>query len=457
MTSSKKIGIINLVYFVKNEICRKSCAQYQPFPIFYKTSKTMTMQPFFPFKFSKLKNNIFSLFALILFTTLQISAQLPSVKVPPAPLPQEDNTMWYSFIFILFIALAGAILWRMKTKTAENEAKSEISRKEKLMSDDNNWDSNSVDANKEMEWFRRHKKTVGKPSRKPQKKNLANGLPQTSNIFKRNNTTEDQILEFSDNEFKKKLRTLQFNQLPVFKFHKLELARPFAPLAISNDDALMSAIEQTHDEFEEDEEIRNLAVKILAAFRTRNSVESLSQVALYDLSSNLRSKAVSILTDFDHESVFETILLCCADPTREVRAAAARGLFRLSFDRADAWTRIAETRDEFRMSQTVRAAIEADLVTRSFDRLIHQDQKIAYEAVTLLSLMIQAGETEQIFKAIENHKSTNVKLAILHVIGLTKNESILPNLCEMRENTALSEEIKVKIDEVIQSFELIPA
>ena len=71
------------------------------------------------------------------------------------------------------------------------------------------------------------------------------------------------------------------------------------PIPAPSDDALMSAVEQTQDEYEEDEEIRDLAVRILAAFKTRNSVEALSQVALYDLSSNLRSKAVSILADFD--------------------------------------------------------------------------------------------------------------------------------------------------------------
>jgi hypothetical protein len=124
-------------------------------------------------------------------------------------------------------------------------------------------------------------------------------------------------------------------------------------------------------------------------------------------------------------------LLCCADPTREVRAAAARGLFRLNFDRADAWSRIAETHDEFRMRQATRAAIEADLLTRSFDRLTHQDQKIAYEAVTLLSLMIRAGETAQIFKSIETHNDSNVKLALVHVVGLTKDEATLANLYEI--------------------------
>ncbi len=418
----------------------------------------MNMQYIFPLKSNKIKNSC--LFSLILSMSLQISAQT-QVRVPSVQQPIEDNTWWYATLFILGISLVGAILWMLKSKKAEKEAKSNISKKERLMSEDNAWDANSVDADKEMEWFRRHKKTVGKSAGTTPKKNLAKELPKTSKIFKgkvaSNVASDETSIKYSDKEFKEKLQTLQYNQLPIFKFQKLELARPFAPLSISSDDALMSAIEQTHDEFEEDEEIRNLAVRILTRFRTRNSVEALSQVALYDLSSNLRSKAVTILTDFDHESVFETILLCCADPTREVRAAAARGLFRLSFDRADAWSRIAETGDEFRMRQSTLSAIEADLLTRSFDRLTHQDQKIAYEAVALLSLMIRAGETAQILKAIETHNDTNVKLALLHVIGLTKDESTISTLHEILEKPSISIELKDKINEIIQSFELIPA
>lgn len=82
----------------------------------------------------------------------------------------------------------------------------------------------------------------------------------------------------------------------------------------------------------------------------KGKADSFLEFDRVDLSSNLASKAVATLTDFDHESVFEAILLACADPTREVRAAAARGLFRLNFDRADAWKRIIESNDEFRIA-----------------------------------------------------------------------------------------------------------
>ncbi len=79
--------------------------------------------------------------------------------------------------------------------------------------------------------------------------------------------------------------------MPILSINKLKFAGPSEQLPISNDPALLSAIEQTQDEFEEDEQLRELAVRILNAFKTRNSVEALSQVALYDLSSNLRSKS----------------------------------------------------------------------------------------------------------------------------------------------------------------------
>ena len=326
------------------------------------------------FRFNQSAAKFAGLFLLILFATIQIFAQT-QVTAPPVQQPEEDYTWWYVTLFVLVLALTGAVVWMLKTRKAVKEAAASISKKEKMMSENNAWESNSLDADKEMEWYRRHKKSMGNSAKKSSKKNLADNLPKTGKLFNRSNELEDVVLELSGNEIDENLEASPLARFPVFRFQKLELARPFAPLSISNDEDLMSAIEQAHDEFEEDEEIRDLAVRILTRFKTRNSIEALAQIALYDLSSNLRSKAVGVLADFDHESVFETILLCCADPTREVRAAAARGLFRLSFDRADAWTRIAETGDEFRMRQAALSAKEADLLKRSFDRLVHPDHK----------------------------------------------------------------------------------
>ena len=264
-------------------------------------------------------------------------------------------------------------------------------------------------------------------------------------------------MNFDTAAFQAKMRKMQYGQLPINSFDTLTPSQRFDQLQLCNDEGLISAIDQANEEFEEDEAVRDLAVRILAAFRMRNSVEALSQIALYDLSANLRSKAVSTLTDFDHESVFEAILLACADPTREVRAAAARGLFRLNFDRADAWKRIIETGDEYRMSHAARAAIEAGIVNKSFDRLINEDTKVAYEAFALVTLLIRAGETREIFKAISTHKDERVRLALLHVLKVTRDERTLPELQRLMSDSNCPTDVTDRIRETIKYFEAVSA
>lgn len=384
---------------------------------------------------------------LITTAVVDVCAQMPTPN-PPQAQDADDYTWWYIMLFVLFLGLIGAIGWWLSSKKAakENEAK----KKSAAASNQDAWENNSLDADKEMEWLRKNNAVLNRKNKKNgAKKKFPEGMPQPSKVF--NNVAGNGEEEKAANVQETK------TQLPVFSFQRIERARPFDNLPISNDDALLSAVEQTQEEYEEDEEIRDLSVKILAAFKTRNSVEALSQVALYDLSSGLRSKAVSILADFDHESVFESILLACADPTREVRAAAARGLTRLSFDRADAWARIIETGEEGRMRQAARAALEGGFVERIFDRLIHPDAKYAYEGVTLIALLVKAGETELLFEKLKTNCDYQLRQAILHVIKIADQQSVLNELYALLEQKGLSPDLKKMIDETIESIGLVAA
>ncbi len=253
--------------------------------------------------------------------------------------------------------------------------------------------------------------------------------------------------------FRHRVERLRYSRLPINSISGLRPSKEFEPLPISDDESLLAAIEQGQDESETDEDVRKVTLRVLAAFKSRNSVEAVSQIALYDLSPTLRSKAVSELASIDHQSVFETILLACADPTKEVRAAAALSLSKLSFDRTDAWHRIAESGDEFRMRQAARAAIEAGLGGKSFERLVYDDAKVVYEAFALIALLIKARETAPIFDAIQNHKDDNVKLALLHVLQTVKDESVVPDLRGLLVNDSLNDEVREKMREVIYGFE----
>lgn len=377
----------------------------------------------------------------IIFTLFQLSFS----QNPGPPQPIDETPWWYFPLLIALIAgLAGAIIWKIKGKKPDI-----IIEDPKKKSKTDNSDL-SFDADEEMEWLRKNQNIVDRKRRKAPKKQPTINLPKTNAVLN-SKPVEHKV------EHQVTLDDLNSIPLPVFEFKALKPSKPFFQLSISNDEALISAIEQTHDEYEEDEEVRELAVRILAAFKTKNSIESLSQVAIYDLSSSLRSKAINILTEFDHESVFETILLGCADPTREVRAAAARGLTRLSFDRADAWTRIIETKEEGRIRQAARAAIEGGFVERSFDRLIHRDEKHAYEAFVLLYLIVKSGELEGLIEAVKSQKDKRVSSAILHIFKISKDSNTLATLYKLIENNHLPEELKVEIDKTISEMNLVAA
>ena len=398
--------------------------------------------------FRKSKLRFLNSLILIFISTAEIWAQIRSVPPPqPSAAQGEDFTWWYISLFVLALALAGAIYWWVNSKKAQNATDS----KTKPVVDANSTaDGNSVDADKELEWLRKNQKLVGKKSNQnPAKKKRQGKTPQAAGVINQSEAGEENK---SSRESKEVLPVL-----PIFSINRLEVARPFDALPISDDEDLLSAVEQSYDEFEEDEEVRDLAIRILAAFRKRNSVEALSQIALYDLSANLRSKAVTVLSEFDHESVFETILLANADPTREVRAAAARGLTKLNFDRADAWTRISETGEEGRIKQLARAAIESGFVDMSFDRLVHPDHRHAYEAFTLMALLINAGETEKIFSVMENHSNMAVRRAILHVVKITKNQKALDGLYALLEKNNLPIEFQEEVDKAIEEIGFVTA
>lgn len=379
----------------------------------------------------------------VLIMTLAVAASAQDDN--PADLDESSGMMPYIFLLIVGIAVAAAfVLWR-KSKGKPDESQYNYTNRVQNYSSAGNYDE-GVDAEKELEWFRKAKKSTAKPDKR------AAALDRSVATRVSVAAAGGDDLHLNAKAFQEKMKKLQYAQLPVNSFLQLADPRDFDLLPLSSDPALLSAIEQANEEFEEDESVRELAVRILMAFKTRNSVDALSQIALYDLSSNLRSKAVTTLTEFDHESVFEAILLACADPTREVRAAAARGLFRLSFDRADAWKRIIATRDEFRMKHAARAAIESGIAQKSFDRLLHDDMKVAYEAFALVGLLIKSGEIEEIFGAIRNSKDERIKFALLHVLSVVREDSALKELNKLRIDTTIPENIAAKVKETVECY-----
>jgi hypothetical protein len=389
--------------------------------------------------FSQKLNCLASIAGIAIFSA-NVSAQSPAVA---------DSFSWgFPMLLIAVVAIAGAAFFFWRRSRSEFASTMPDSVNHSYYQSNESYDMEGVDADEELEWLRKVRKPkTPKAPAKPVEPQLA------VTAFARNTG----VVNIDTKAFQERMRKMQYSQLPINSFLSLRPARQYEPLPYSEDPSLLSAIEQAGEEYEEDEAVRELAVKVLAAFRTRNSIEALTQIALYDLSSNLRSKAVTTLTDFDHPSVFEALLLACADPTREVRAAAARGLFRLSFDRADAWKRIADTNDEYRMRHAARAAIESEIAVKSFERLVHEDMKVAQEAFALVAFLIAADEAEVIFEAIKSHKDERVRFALLHVIRVQADERMAGRLNELSKLSSLSPEVLERVVEAQASISAVAA
>jgi HEAT repeat protein len=176
------------------------------------------------------------------------------------------------------------------------------------------------------------------------------------------------------------------------------------------------------------------AIKVLGQFAVHSSVTALARVARLDAEASLKALAISSLAFINHESVFPAILIAMADESREVRAAAARSLSRLSFDRADAYIRVTETDDLECLNDVAEACIKAGIATQSIDKMSSGDHQ-AYESMAVVSLLVKAKRFEPLLEAMTNHADLDVRLVAIHVLGLAGELSVLDSLKQQLEDS----------------------
>jgi len=199
--------------------------------------------------------------------------------------------------------------------------------------------------------------------------------------------------------------------------------------------------------------VRTAAVRQLAQFPVQRSVEALAAVAIGDPEAAVRAAAVSCPGSIDRESVFAPVLIAVADESREVRAAAARSLNGLSFDRADAYVRVLETASDEILRQVAQASVKAGMVAQAIDRLASKDRRQAYEAFSLVSLLAKADETKPIFDAIEHHKDNNVRICAVRVLGLSGQLESAQALRQLAGRDDIPEPVRACILEVIYKID----
>jgi HEAT repeat protein len=202
-----------------------------------------------------------------------------------------------------------------------------------------------------------------------------------------------------------------------------------------------------------DAEARAAAAQSLAIYRVQRSVAALKSMAADDEEPAVRAAAVASLGAIDHESVFSAVLVALADEARDVRAAAARALSRLSFDRADAYVRVIETSDSNELTNVARACIKTGMAAQALDRLASDDRRQAYEAFSLLSLLVRANESQPVMDAIENHLEVNVRLIAVQLLGMSARPEVVPQLRHLAVREAIPEEVRTALLEVVYKID----
>lgn len=383
------------------------------------------------FKKTCLFITVFAVLKIMVFPQLTaIAAQSPNSDSP------NDFTVWCNAILVLGSAFCASIFWWRREKAKEQTFNSRTPGRQTAVKEDYRkprpqQKSKTVSERNEIEvdadfanWMRTNldKKPINKSASSVQQTNSA-------------------TVSSANNSAKQKAA-------PVFQ---IPAANPITPLPFLEDEFLLEAAEQVQD-FDATEEERELALNVLSVCKSSISAEALATVAHYDESSRLRIAALEALGAFDHESIFEPVLLTCTDPAREVRAAGARVLTRLNINRGEAFNRIVDSGDSERLRLAAMACVDAGLANHAFDRLLHEDEKQSNEAFAIIRLLAAAEQFAPIFNNIANASNVQSRLATIQALRTLKPIRILPELLELIAKNNLPAEVRKAAAELIDEL-----
>ena len=202
-----------------------------------------------------------------------------------------------------------------------------------------------------------------------------------------------------------------------------------------------------------DEAARISVAQELALQPVQASVSALTSMVIHDAEPSVRAAAISSLGAIDHETVFAPVLIALGDESRIVRAAAARTMTSLHFDRADAYVRVMETADPDLLRQVARACVSTGIAAQALDRLASEDRRQAYEAFSLFSLLARAEETLPILEAIETHRDEEVRLCAVRVLNMAGQSSVVPKLREVAARDSISENVRTAVLEALYKLD----
>jgi hypothetical protein len=162
-----------------------------------------------------------------------------------------------------------------------------------------------------------------------------------------------------------------------------------------------------------------------------------------------RAAAVRELGSHGSEDAFDQITEAFDDPAPEVRNAAARALFDFQEDRAAAFTRALRDASIDRRARIGAAIAESGLADQAINNLTGESRDRTYDAFSLLFLMSKSGELNPLMRAIEEHPSTEARLAVIKLLALSGQPEVLPAFRRLAVRGSLPPDVRSAVMEAI--------
>ncbi len=152
-----------------------------------------------------------------------------------------------------------------------------------------------------------------------------------------------------------------------------------------------------------------------------------SKVSKSSLHNNKAKKTVSAENLSDDEARFHAI---CADfdhPSQAVREGAIYALGQLGTNHTITLARALREASFVRGRRIGAALATSGLADEAINHLTSSDEKY-YDALSLLLLMMKAGEAQPLLRAVKEHPQNNVRIAVISILALSRQDEILSEL-----------------------------
>ena len=149
------------------------------------------------------------------------------------------------------------------------------------------------------------------------------------------------------------------------------------------------------------------------------------------------------------DEAFFAICQMFDDPIQSVRDAASRALYNLSRDRAATFTRALREASPDRRRGIGASMSSSGLADEAIGNLVDESREKTYDAFSFLFLMSKAGEVQPLVKAIKDHPSKDVRLAVVRLLALSGQPEVLPAFRRLAVRGSLPTEVRSAVMEAI--------